>query len=268
MNKDTNLCISIAISPGNFGTNFHNSSYKALGLNWLYLPRKISSLSELREAIAAVRTLKIKGCSVSMPFKEAVIDLVDELDDSAKQTRAVNTILNTDGILKGFNTDLYGAKEALSKLNLLNQDVFIIGSGGVAKAVAQAVKELGGNITIINRTEKTAIELAKKIDGKHRPWKKLEHSSGFLLINATSVGMNNKEEVIVSDKTIEKFESIMDVVIYPSLTRLIKNSAIKQKKIITGIEMCVHQASKQFQIYTGIEAPKEIINEILKQELS
>ena len=90
----------------------------------------------------------------------------------------------------------------------------------------------------------------------------------FLLINATSVGMNNKEEVIVSDKTIEKFESIMDVVIYPSLTRLIKNSAIKQKKIITGIEMCVHQASKQFQIYTVIEAPKEIINEILKQELS
>ena len=268
MNRDTNLCISIAISPGNFGANFHNRSYKALGLNWLYLPRKISSLSELRETISAVRTLEIKGCSVSMPFKEAVVDLVDELDESAKRTGAVNTILNDDGILKGFNTDLYGAKEALSELSLLNKEVFIIGSGGVAKAIAQAVKELGGNITIINRTEKTAIELARKIGGKHRPWKKLEHSSGFLLINATSVGMNNEEEVIISDKIIDKFEIIMDVIIYPSLTRLIKNSAIKEKRIITGIEMCVHQAARQFKIYTGIEAPKEIISEILKQELS
>ena len=80
--------------------------------------------------------------------------------------------------------------------------------------------------------------------------------------------MNNEEEVIISDKIIDKFEIIMDVIIYPSLTRLIKNSAIKEKRIITGIEMCVHQAARQFKIYTGIEAPKEIISEILKQELS
>ena len=126
MNKDTNICISIASQPSNFGAYFHNQAYKSLGMNWVYLPRQVTNIDELKSAISAVRSLDIKGCSVSMPFKEIVIDFIDEMDLSAKITGAVNTILNCDGVLKGFNTDMFGAKKVASNFSLSKKQVLII----------------------------------------------------------------------------------------------------------------------------------------------
>jgi len=88
INKDTVLCISIAAKPGNFGSNFHNSSYKYLNLNWVYIPRKVGSSSDLKKTIKGVRALGIKGCSVSMPHKGKVIQYLDELDISAERIGA------------------------------------------------------------------------------------------------------------------------------------------------------------------------------------
>jgi shikimate dehydrogenase len=265
MNKNTNLCISIASSPGDFGAQFHNQAYKDLQMNWVYLPRKVTTTSQLKSVISGVRSLNIKGCSVSMPFKERVIEFIDELDSSAETTGAVNTILNSDGTLKGFNTDLFGAKEAISKLDLMKKGVLIVGAGGVAKAVIKAVSELGGDITITNRTDKSSKDLASQMNIEFIPWDQLNSSSGYMLINATSVGMNNKNEMIVSEKTLDGFEVIMDVVIYPRLTKLIRVSSENGKKIINGIEMCVYQAAKQFKIYTGKEVPQSLIASILEE---
>ena len=128
MNKDTNICISIASQPSNFGAYFHNQAYKSLGMNWVYLPRQVTNIDELKSAISAVRSLDIKGCSVSMPFKEIVIDFIDEMDLSAKITGAVNTILNCDGVLKGFNTDMFGAKKVASNFSLSKKQVLIVGA--------------------------------------------------------------------------------------------------------------------------------------------
>ena len=147
IDRDTTLCISIAAKPGNFGARFHNSAYSLLGLNWVYLPRRVETLSELQVVIKAVRVLGIKGCSVSMPHKEDVIQYIDQTDSSAEKIGAVNTIkLQNDGSLKGFNTDFYGAKKALEKADIEGQKVVMVGTGGVAKAIGLAVIELGGEL--------------------------------------------------------------------------------------------------------------------------
>ena len=264
MNKDTNICISIASQPSNFGAYFHNQAYKSLGMNWVYLPRQVTNIDELKSAISAVRSLA-KGCSVSMPFKEIVIDFIDEMDLSAKITGAVNTILNCDGVLKGFNTDMFGAKKVASNFSLSKKQVLIVGAGGVSKAIINAILELNGDITIINRTDKSSKDLAKKLNIRFIPWSQLESASGYMLINATSVGMLDEKKMVVSEKTIDKFEVIMDVVVEPHLSKLIRVSSAKGKYTIRGIEMCVYQAAEQFKIYTGKNAPKKLIDSILDE---
>lgn len=265
MNKNTNICISIASQPGNFGAYFHNQAYKSLDMNWVYLPRQVTNIHELKSAISAVRSLNIKGCSVSMPLKEIVIDFIDEMDLSAKKTGAVNTILNCDGVLKGFNTDMFGAKKVASNFSLAKKQVLIIGAGGVSKAIINAVLELNGDIAIINRTDKSSKDLAKKLNIGFIPWSQLESASGYMLINATSVGMLDEKKMIVPEKTIDRFQVIMDVVVDPHLSKLIRVSSAKGKYTIRGIEMCVYQAAEQFKIYTGKNAPQKLIDSILDE---
>lgn len=265
INKSTHVCMSIAAKPGNFGANFHNNAYDLLGLNWVYIPRKVESASDLENAIKGVRVLDIRGCSVSMPHKETVIPHLDDLDVAAKKIGAVNTIKqNEDKTLKGYNTDFYGAKKALEKVVIEGKGVLMIGAGGAAKAVGLAVKELGGSLTIANRTYDRAKALSEKLNAGVISWEQVSNSSGYLLINTTSVGMKEPDTMIVPDKVIRNFNVVMDVVIYPARTRLLQTARKLFKKTIPGTLMCVYQAAKQFRIYTGLDAPKEIINNTLK----
>lgn len=117
-NKDTQLCMSLSGRPGNFGLRFHNHLYEQLGLNFYY---KAFSSQDLPGAIGGIRALGIRGCGVSMPFKEACIALVDELDASAQAIASINTIVNTNGRLKAYNTD-YIAIEQLLKTHAVPQD--------------------------------------------------------------------------------------------------------------------------------------------------
>ena len=113
ISKDTEVCISIAGKPGDFGARFHNTAYRVLGLNWIYVPRRIDT-AQLKSVIEAVRVLNICGCSVSMPHKTEVMKYLDNVDQLASKIGAVNTIVRqSDGTLKGYNTDFYGAKRAI-----------------------------------------------------------------------------------------------------------------------------------------------------------
>lgn len=265
INKDTVVCISIAAKPGNFGVNFHNSAYKHLNLNWVYLPRKVVSATDLERAINGVRALDIKGCSVSMPHKEAVVRFLEELDLSTERIGAVNTIVqNENRTLKGYNTDFYGAKKALETAEIKGKKVLMIGAGGAAKAVGLAVKELRGVLTIANRTYVKAKELGEKLNAKVISWEQVNNSSGYLLINATSVGMKNPDEMIVKEDVIRNFDLIMDVIIYPTETKLLRIAKEMGKEMIPGTLMCVYQAAEQFKIYTGLDAPEKVINNTLK----
>ena len=264
VNKDTTLCISIAAKPGSFGARFHNSAYDILGLNWAYIPRKVENGSDLEGVIAGIRALGIRGCSVSMPHKETVIQYLNEMDISARRIGAVNTIRQQeDGILKGCNTDFHGARRALSETTIKGHDVLMVGAGGVAKAIGLAVKEMGGRLLIANRTYHKAQKLSEQLDAVAVPQESIIDMSGHVLINATSVGMRDPDSMIVSKEVIRKYNVIMDVVIYPSQTKLLQTAKELDKQIIPGILMCVYQAAEQFKIYTGIEAPAEIISNTL-----
>src|SRR5580692_9234208 len=161
LNKDTTLCISLAGRPSNIGTRFHNYLYEELGLNYVY---KAFTTGDIDGAIGGVRALGIRGCSVSMPFKEAVIPLVDDLNASAQAIESVNTIVNNDGRLTAYNTD-YEATATLIGRHALDPaaSVLVRGSGGMAKAVVAAFRHAGfGDLTVLARNEAAGRALADR----------------------------------------------------------------------------------------------------------
>lgn len=264
VNSDTSVCISIAARPGNFGAAFHNAAYQALGLNWIYLPCKLEDPAKLEAAINAARALGIKGCGISMPYKEKVLQYLDALDISAQRTGCVNTVKRLKGgLLKGYNTDFYGAKKALEQAGLRGREVLMIGAGGAARAIGLAVRELGGRLTIANRTYGKAAQLAGLLKAKVLPKEEIAGARGRLLINATSVGMRDPMTMVVPKEVIAGFEMVKDAVIYPKQTRLLREARRMGKEIIPGTVMCAYQAAKQFHIYTGLAAPGELIERML-----
>ena len=160
--RDTTVCISLAARPSNIGTRFHNFLYDELGLNYLY---KAFAPTDIAGAISGIRALGIRGCAVSMPFKEAVIPLVDELDASASAIQSVNTIVNTDGHLRAYNTDYLAVAQLLASHQVPTDDDFaVLGSGGMAKAVVAALR--GGGFSsghIIARNEAVRAEACRSV---------------------------------------------------------------------------------------------------------
>lgn len=161
LNKDMQVCMSLAARPSNIGTRFHNFLYDELGLNFLY---KAFTTTDLPGAVAGIRALGIRGCSVSMPFKEAIIPLVDHIEESAAAIQSVNTVVNDDGVLTASNTDY----EAIAAL-LASHDVdtasrvLLRGSGGMAKAVTAAFRGAGfDRLTVVARNEQTGSALASQ----------------------------------------------------------------------------------------------------------
>lgn len=252
INKDTILCMSLASKPSNFGTRFHNYLYRALNLNYVY---KAFSPTDLTQAIAGVRGLPVRGCAISMPFKEDVIALVDELDTSAREIQSVNTIVNTDGWLKAYNTDYIAIIKLIEKYQISPETCFALkGSGGMAKAVAFALKSKGfQHGVIVAKNPKTGQQLAQACG---YTWQaELNDSNVKLLINATPVGMQGsaaEHELAFSREQIATADLIFDVVALPENTPLIQTAQALNKKTICGTEVFALQAIEQFYLYTGV----------------
>jgi len=259
ISKDTQLCISLSARPGNFGTRFHNALYEELGLDFVY---KAFSTSDLPGAITGIRALGIRGCAVSMPFKEACIPFLDELDTTAKAIQSVNTIVNHAGHLKAYNTD-YIAVASLVRSHAVDVlSPFVLrGSGGMAKAVASALRDAGFRAgTILARNEKTGRALAESCGfGFAREFGSL---SARLLINVTPVGMlggSEANELAFSAQAIERAEVVFDVVAVPPETPLVRFARERHKRVITGAQVIVLQAVEQFALYTGVRPTAEQI---------
>ena len=265
INEHTKTCISVAERPGKFGLRFHNQGYERMGINQIYLPLKVNR-EDLPGVIQLVRE-NFKGCSVSMPHKIEVLGYLNEIDRSAETTGACNTILNLgNGKLRGYNTDYFGAKSAIeSKIENLNgQKVLMIGAGGVACAVGRVVKDLGGELTISNRTNESAKNLAEALGANCLPWEDRNSSAGYLLINATPIGMGNETACPVDEETISNYNAVMDVVA-SNKTKLIRTAEENRLITITGKTMTIHQAEKQFEIYTGKKLPADFISTFLNE---
>jgi shikimate dehydrogenase len=254
-NQNTVLCISLASSPSNFGMTVHNAAYRTMGLNFLY---KAFGTSDLPGALQGVRALGIRGCSVSMPFKEAAIPLVDALDPNAEAIGAINTIVNDAGRLTGYNTDAHGAHVVISRLDIPRSSrVLILGAGGVAHSIMYALSSLGyTDITITNRSPERLNAWSGRETFSVSRWQNRESVKADFIINATSIGMVPEEaDMPVSVEMISKAKAVMDVTVARSDSLLIRTAKAQQKAVVCGYEMSLYQAARQFELYTQREAP-------------
>ncbi|MCF8208763.1 MAG: shikimate 5-dehydrogenase [Rhodoferax sp.] len=252
INKDTTLCMSLAARPSNFGTRFHNYLYEALNLDYIY---KAFTTQDLAAAIGGVRALGVRGCAISMPFKEAVIPMVHTLDASASAIDSVNTIVNSDGWLTAYNTDYMAIRQLLAAHQVDKNLVFALrGSGGMAKAVACALRDAGFSAgTLVARNATRGKHLAELYGFDWQP--SMEQVQADMLINATPLGMAGGAEAQIlafSEKAIRAAQLIFDVVASPPDTPLIRVAQAQGKKTISGAEVFAIQAVEQFVLYTGI----------------
>jgi len=261
MNLQNNptLCISVAEKPGRFGITVHNAGYRALGLNFMY---KTFAIDDIRGVITGVRSLGIRGCSVSMPFKEKVIPFLDRLDPLAKKIGAVNTVVNDNGRLIGYNTDVIAVEKSLRPLQIKNdKDIIIFGAGGVSRASVVALKNLKlKNMILRNRTKRKGERLAKEFNVNFIQWSKRENIEADVIINATSIGMTpNIFSSPISKKKIENSQIVMDVVVSPPKTKLIKIANKQGKITVDGLKLSLYQAFTQFKLYTGRNPPIQVM---------
>lgn len=261
LNVEMQMCISIAARPSNIGTRFHNFLYDELGLNFVY---KGFAVDDAEGAVRAVRALKIRGAAVSMPHKEDVIPFMDELDISASAIDAVNTIVNTDGYLRAYNTDYQAVVDALAHHKVdKNYSVVVRGSGGMAKAVIAAFRDSGfNNLTVLSRNEVTGRAIADKYGFKWNPESELESLPAFdFLVNVTPLGMSggNEGQLSFPESLIKSSHVVFDVIAMPVETPLYELGMKYQKLVITGMEIMASQAAIQFELYTGITLTEDQI---------
>ncbi len=251
--------------------NIHNAAFRHLKLDHTYIAYKIPA-GELSAGIEALKAIKIAGFNVTIPHKIEMMKFLDEMDTTCKIIGAVNTVLNEDGKLKGYNTDMIGFLDPIKKKNLTIKDsqVLLLGAGGAARAIVTAmVKEKAGKITIVNRTLENAnklAEFAKKIGGNVdtvsiQEANKLIADYKFI-INSTSIGMRNEPSPI-STENISKDSIVYDIVYQPINTDLIKKSKENGATIIYGYEMLLSQAACSFEIWHKMEAPYDVMKKTL-----
>jgi shikimate dehydrogenase len=253
------VCISLAARPTNVGTRFHNYLYDELNLNFIY---KAFTTTDLEGAVRGIRALGFRGASISMPFKEAIIPMLDDLEPSAKAVNSVNTVVNNNGVLTGSNTDFEAVLSLVRYAPIgLGSKVLVRGSGGMAKAVVAAFKEAGfETLTVTSRNKDAGSTLAIKfgyVFDEHA----LDKTSFDFLVNVTPIGMtgDNESELAFSTEMIAAASSVFDVVASPSETPLIAEARSQGKHLLTGAQVHALQAALQFEKYTGVKLSEEQI---------
>jgi shikimate dehydrogenase len=264
INKDTTVCMSLSARPSNFGTRFHNYLYEKLDLNYLY---KAFTTNNLKDAIYGIRALAIRGCAISMPYKEACIEFIDELDDSVKSIQSANTIVNTNHHLKAYNTDYIAVAKLIVENKIDNTTPFVLkGSGGMANAVIGAFYDAGfKNGIIAARNQQKGEALAKRYGYK---WVKGEQEilphQAKLIINVTPIGMLGgieSEALAFPSTMIKNADIVFDVVALPVETPMIKYAQKLNKIIISGADVAVIQALEQFVLYTGVTPSEKLVRQ-------
>lgn len=244
----------------------HNAAFRALGIKAVYglMPVRPEALPE---AIGGLRALNIGGVSVTIPHKEAVLSLLDEVDETARRIGAVNTILNQEGSLLGFNTDWLGARRALEeKIALSGRRAVVVGAGGSARAVVYALKEAGAQVVIYNRTFSRAEALAEAFGAEAFPLEALPEAEGDILVQTTSVGLK-EDRSPVPKEILSRFEVVMDLVYQPLETRLLREAREAGCEVVDGLSMLVYQGVEQFRIWTGESPPASLMRQAAEKEL-
>jgi shikimate dehydrogenase len=260
---ETKICASIAGSTSPLGCLIHNAAFEHLKLNYFYFA---FAVTDIENAIRGMRALNFRGFSVGLPHKIEVMKYLDKIDETAKTIGAVNTIVNDNGILTGYNSDWIGAMTALKEVTKIkDKNILLVGAGGAANAIAYGLTKEGGNVKIINRTISKAEDLAKRFNAKFGSLKELTDISNYdIIINATSVGFKNPNESLISKKSLFSKQIVFDTIFQPLESKLIKEAKELGCKVAPGWRMLLHQATWQFEKYTGEKAPAEVMERVLK----
>ena len=257
----------------------HNRAFEATHTNGVYLAWEIEG-TDLAETVANIRRYQMFGINLSMPYKEQVIPYLDQLSEEARLIGAVNTVVNREGTLIGYNTDGKGFFKSLPSFKISGKRMVLLGAGGAAKAIlAQAILDGVSQVSVFVRS--TSIE-------KTRPYlEKLQNETGFkvdlfaledvselqaritdsdLLANATSVGMDGVSLPISTSVLLPEKLLVADVIYQPFETPFLKWARNQGNQAINGLGMLLYQAAEAFQLWTGKEMPTAQIWELLKQK--
>jgi shikimate dehydrogenase len=269
------LCGSMSLHPVSLGAAMHLAGYRALGLPFTYVPFKVTDVAG---ALTGARALGIRGLGVSMPYKQTVVPLLDALDPFAARIGAVNTIVNDDGVLRGYNTDAEGAIRALEEAHAFTSTgasarVVLLGAGGAARAIAHALTTRGASVTLVNRDRDKAEALAHATGARVATLDAALEPSGFdVLVNATSLGMTDVDprpplpEALATTR-LGPSVIVMDIVYKPIETEFLRLARRSGARVIHGGRMLLHQAARQFELYTGKTAPLDVMGDAMDDAL-
>jgi 3-dehydroquinate dehydratase/shikimate dehydrogenase len=230
-----------------------NAALRRENVNGIYLALHAKTLKDL---LSCVRDIPIHGLSITMPYKEAILKHLDNTDSHTTKIGACNTVVRAqDGKLYGFNTDTAGVVRPLEqRITLEKAKILVLGAGGAARAAVFGLKERGAEVYILNRTAAPAQKLAHQARARIAKRTDLKKVAFDVIINATPVGMGNTRDSPLQENEIHA-RYVFDMIYDPAETRLMKMAKEQGAEVIPGIEMFVHQAARQFEIWTGKPAP-------------
>lgn len=241
------------------GPYLFNALFERYALNYHYTWFEHPDIGTIMET---ARELDVKGLSVTIPFKQDVAGLVDEIDEhGARQIGAVNTVVFACGEAIGYNTDWIGVRKPL--VSLKGSKAVLLGAGGVAAAAAYALMDLDMDLTILNRTPEKAQALAEKYGCHWKPWDEFDSIKPDIVVNATPLGMLPDIRSPLREEQITKEMTVFDLVYTPPVTPLLETAMKKGCTVIQGTEMFVEQAREQFYLFFGIDVPSAVVKENL-----
>lgn len=244
----------------------HNAALKEMGIEETYVA---FCVQDLRGAVQGMRAMNIRGASVTIPFKVAIMEYLNDVDDDALKIGAVNTIVNSNGNLVGYNTDWVGLILTLKeKMTIRNKTFAIIGAGGTARAAAYGIIKEGGIPSIVNRTLKKGEVLSRKLSCPVYSLAEVGKIKADCLINTTPVGMYPKDKSPVNVSVLGNYKYVMDVIYNPFKTKLLKDAEGQGCIIIPGIDMFVNQGAEQLRLWTEKEPPRALMKKIILQRLT
>jgi shikimate dehydrogenase len=265
------LCGSISRLAGPLGRSLHEAGYRALGLAFTYVPFEVADLAG---AITGMRALGIRGLGVSQPYKQQVMGLLDSIEPLAKRIGAVNTVVQTERMLVGHNTDWLGATRALEEVRpLRGARVLLVGAGGAGRAIAFGLGDRGARTTIANRDRAKAAALAAETGAVGAGLDETARAADYdVIVNATPLGQRDdaartEPASPVPDEALRAGQVVMDIVYKPVRTHLIEAARSRGATAIHGGRMLLHQAAAQFELYTGRPAPLEAMEAALHAAL-
>lgn len=255
----------------------HNAAFAELGLDYRYLAFDVEP-ERIGEAVAGIRALGVRGVNVTIPHKVAVIPHLDELSEEARLIGAVNTIVQEDGRLIGYNTDGIGYISALREetgFDVSGKRILLLGAGGAARAVAAQMALAGsGQLVIAARAIDRAVALAEHLAlhadtrGITMDVAERELASFDLIVNTTPVGMHpHVDEVPISTERLESGQLVSDLIYNPRITRWLQEAQARGCKIHGGLGMFIHQGAHAFQLWTGSAAPTDVMRQTVESYL-